>query len=143
MFVCCRNKHRAERMWFFLRDVSDFSGGSKAGDVGNWGSVRVSEKIPWRRTWQPAPEFFPVESHGQRSLVGCSPWGRRESDTTESDLARTCRLSCFGSRPIRGGWVDSTLSPKGRGRREDPRQGERSLPPASFMTLLPSLFAGT
>ena len=37
----------------------------------------------WRRKWQPAPVFLPGESHGQRSLVGCSPWGRRESDTTE------------------------------------------------------------
>ena len=32
-------------------------------------------KIPWRRKWQPTSEFFPGESHGQRSLVGCSPWG--------------------------------------------------------------------
>ena len=39
--------------------------------------------ILWGRKWQPAPEFLPVESHGQRSLAGYSPWGRRESDTTE------------------------------------------------------------
>ena len=32
-------------------------------------------KIPWRRTWQPTPVFFPGESHGQRNLVGYSPWG--------------------------------------------------------------------
>ena len=38
----------------------------------------------WRRKWQPTPVFLPVESHGQRSLVGCSPWGRTESDTTEA-----------------------------------------------------------
>ena len=30
-------------------------------------------KIPWRRTWQPTPVFLPGESHGQRSLAGCSP----------------------------------------------------------------------
>ena len=30
-------------------------------------------KIPWRRTWQPTPVFWPGESHGQRRLVGCSP----------------------------------------------------------------------
>ena len=30
-------------------------------------------KIPWRRAWQPTPEFLPGESHGQRSLVGYSP----------------------------------------------------------------------
>ena len=37
----------------------------------------------WRRKWQPTPVFLPGESHGQRSLVGYSPWGRKESDTTE------------------------------------------------------------
>jgi len=30
-------------------------------------------KIPWRRKWQPTPVFFPGKSHGQRSLMGCSP----------------------------------------------------------------------
>ena len=41
-------------------------------------------KIPWRRAWQPTPVFFPGESHGQRSLVGYSPEGRKESDMTEA-----------------------------------------------------------
>ena len=40
-------------------------------------------KIPWRRAWQPTPLFLPGESHGQRSLVGYSPWGHKESDMTE------------------------------------------------------------
>ena len=40
-------------------------------------------KIPWRRKWQPTPVFLPGKSHGQRSLVGYRPWGRKESDTTE------------------------------------------------------------
>ena len=40
-------------------------------------------KIPWRRKWQSTPVFLPGESHGQRSLAGYSPWGRKESDTTE------------------------------------------------------------
>ena len=40
-------------------------------------------KIPWRRTWQPTPVFSPGKSQGQRSLVGYSPWGREELDTTE------------------------------------------------------------
>ena len=39
-------------------------------------------KIPWRRKRQPTPVFLPGESHGQRSLVGYSPWGRTESDIT-------------------------------------------------------------
>ena len=37
----------------------------------------------WRRKWQPTPVFLPGESHGQRSLAGYSPWGRKESDMTE------------------------------------------------------------
>ena len=37
----------------------------------------------WRRKWQPTPVFLPGESQGQKSLVGCSPWGPEESDMTE------------------------------------------------------------
>ena len=40
-------------------------------------------KIPWKKAWQPTLVFLPGESHGQRSLVGCSPWGHKELDTTE------------------------------------------------------------
>ena len=39
-------------------------------------------KIPWRRQWQSTP-VLPGEFHGQRSLAGSSPWGRKELDTTE------------------------------------------------------------
>ena len=39
---------------------------------------------PWRRAWRPTPVFLPGKSHGQRSLVGYSPWGHKESDTTEA-----------------------------------------------------------
>ena len=35
-------------------------------------------KMPWRRAWQPTPEYFPGEVHGQRSLAGCSQWGNKE-----------------------------------------------------------------
>ena len=40
-------------------------------------------KIPWRSKWQPTPVFLPELSHGWRSLAGYSPWGCKESDTTE------------------------------------------------------------
>ena len=36
-----------------------------------------------RRQWHPTPVLLPGKSHGRRSLVGCSPWGRKELDTTE------------------------------------------------------------
>ena len=54
--------------------------------MGDPGSIPGSldwEDPPWRRTWQPTPVFLPGESHGRRSLVGHSPRGRKESDTTE------------------------------------------------------------
>ena len=45
-------------------------------------------KIPWRRKWQPTPVLLPGESHGQRSLAGSSPWGRKEEEQ-QSNLAHT------------------------------------------------------
>ena len=47
----------------------------------------------WRRKWQPTPVFLPGESHGGRSLVDYSPWGPKESDTTER-LYFHCLLHC-------------------------------------------------
>ena len=49
----------------------------------------------WRRQWHPTPVLLPGESHGWRSLVGCSPWGRWEPDTTER-LHFHFSLSCIG-----------------------------------------------
>ena len=36
-----------------------------------------------RRQWHPTPVLLPGESHGRKSLVGCGPRGREESDKTE------------------------------------------------------------
>ena len=43
----------------------------------------LGREDPWRRAWQSIPVFLPGESHGQRSLVDCSPWGRKELGMTE------------------------------------------------------------
>ena len=40
-------------------------------------------KIPWRKEWLPTPILLTGEFHGQRSLVGYSPWSHKESDMTE------------------------------------------------------------
>ena len=40
-------------------------------------------KVPWSRDWLHTPVFLPGEFHGQRSMAGYSPWGHKESDTTE------------------------------------------------------------
>ena len=45
--------------------------------------LSLGQKIPWRRKWQSIPVLLPGKPHGQRSLVGYSPWGRKELDTTE------------------------------------------------------------
>ena len=55
-------------------------------------SIPGVRKIPWRRAWQPTPVFVPGESHGQRILVGNSPWGRKESNTTEHRHKHVCHL---------------------------------------------------
>ena len=52
-------------------------------------------QINQRRQWQPTPVLLPGKSHGRRSLVGCSPWGCEESDTTEW-LHFHLSLSCIG-----------------------------------------------
>ena len=48
-----------------------------------------------RRQWHPTPVLLPGKSHGRRSLEGCSPWGRKELDTTER-LHFHFPLSCIG-----------------------------------------------
>ena len=45
--------------------------------------------------WHPTPVLLPGKSHGRKSLVGCSPWGRKESDMTEQ-LHFHFSLSCIG-----------------------------------------------
>ena len=50
---------------------------------GDSGSFPGSGRCSWRREWPPTPVFLPGESHGQRTLMGYSPWGCKESDTTE------------------------------------------------------------
>ena len=48
-----------------------------------------------RRQWHPTPVLLPGKPHGRSSLVGCSPWGREELDTTER-LHFHFSLSCIG-----------------------------------------------
>ena len=54
-----------------------------------------SRDLFWRRQWHPTPVLLPGKSHGRRSLVGHSPWGLEEYDTTEQ-LHFHFSLSCIG-----------------------------------------------
>ena len=58
-------------------------------------SFLIYIRVVQRRQWHPTPVLLPGKSHGQRSLVGCSPWGHQESDTTEQ-LHFHFSLSCIG-----------------------------------------------
>ena len=52
-------------------------GKESACNAGDQGPNPWVGKIPWRREWQPTLVFLPGESHGQRSLVGYSPWSHK------------------------------------------------------------------
>ena len=58
------------------------SGKESACNAGDPGSIPGSGRFPWRGKWQPTPVFSLGKSHGQRSLAGYSPGGRKESDTS-------------------------------------------------------------
>ena len=68
---------------FYLNLLSIKNQPANAGDERDAGSISGLGRSPWRRAWQPTPVFLPGESHGQRSLVGCSPKGHKDLDTTE------------------------------------------------------------
>ena len=57
---------------------------ANAGDIRDSGSIPGLGRFPWRRAWQPIAVFLPGESHGQKSPVGYSLRGRKESDMTEA-----------------------------------------------------------
>ena len=83
--------------------------------------------ILWRRQWHPTPVLLPGEFHGRRGLVGCSPWGREESDMTERlhfHFSLLCtgegngnplQCSCLenprmGSHRVRHNWSDLAVA---------------------------------
>ena len=82
-------------------------------------------KISWSRKWQPTPVFLSGKSHGQRSLVGHSPWGRKGPDTTEWQNTHTHSTSCESP-----GWRKHTL--------ESRLPGETSI--SSDMQMTPPLW---
>ena len=65
--------------------------------------IDCAKAFDWGRKWQPTPVLLPRESHGQRSVVGYSPWGHKESDTTEHKRHKPLTVwtttnfgTCFG-----------------------------------------------
>ena len=56
---------------------------ASAGDTRDMGSIPGWGRSPWRRKWLATPFLHAWRIHGQKSLAGYSPWGHKESDTTE------------------------------------------------------------
>ena len=59
------------------------------------GLIPGSRRSPWKRKWQPTPVFR--ELHGPRNLAGYSPWGLKESDTTEHTILICTHIELFKS----------------------------------------------
>ena len=106
----------------FAISVNQSRGSDKRGVHSNpeWPQNGSHFSLDWRRTWQPTTAFLPGESHGQKSPSGYSPWGHKESDTTEcltltfsflwtwvhdEESRRTSRMSKFM-------WVQGKQTPR-------------------------------
>ena len=87
-------------MKYLFGGISWHSGGFPGGPSGKESTCQFKRckrhgfdpwvgKMPWRRKWQPTPVCLPGKFHGQRSLVGYSPWGPKDSDTTEHTHTHT------------------------------------------------------
>ena len=74
---------------------------AKAGGARNTGLIPGLGRSPGVENWQPTPEFLPGKFQGERSLEGYSPWGRKESDTTEwAQHSRSKPSAAIVSRPV-------------------------------------------
>ena len=80
-------KIRTDTIYVIPSFTMGFPGGSdpkeSSYNAGDPGSIPGSGRSPWKREWLCTSVFLPGEFLGQKSLVGCSLWGCKESDTTE------------------------------------------------------------
>jgi len=87
MYCCIQFPNTLLKIFASIFKYIDFPGGSDGKvsgyNAGDPGLIPGSGRFPWRRKWQPTLVLLPRTSHGRRSLVGYSPWGRKESDMTE------------------------------------------------------------
>ena len=76
------NNPRLSYLWM-LNECWCLSDKESTCNAEDLGSIPGSRIFPWRREWLPTPISLPGKSHGQKSLVGCSPWNHKELDMTE------------------------------------------------------------
>ena len=82
--------------WLLGFPCSSF-GKESACSAGDLGLIPGSGKIPWRRKWHTTPVFLPRKSHGQRILMGYSPWDRK-SQTWLSNWNTTTTTMTEGNK---------------------------------------------
>ena len=120
------HSNQASQVALVVKDPS-----ANAGDVRRWGFDPWVRKISWRRKWQPTPVSLPGKCHGQRSLVGYSPWGCKKSDMTEHARIiagkivgpkRLVTSQCLERLPSMGSWL-----PTGKNLRESNRRVKKGL----------------
>ena len=83
----------------FLGFPGGSAGKESASNAGDLGSVLGLGRSPGEGNSLPTPVFLPGEFHRQRSLAGYSPWGHKESDTTERLLVCEVRILHAGGKP--------------------------------------------
>ena len=74
---------------------------ANAGDIRVMGSIPESGRFPWRKKWLPTLVFLLEKFHGQRSLVGYSPWDCKELNVIEHMHTHTHTQSYIWTAPIR------------------------------------------
>ena len=98
----------------FLKTSWRFPGGSDGNESayieGDSGSIPGLGRSPWRREWQSTPVFLPGKFHGQRSLVGYSPRGRKESDTSEQRSLLLCSIKDLYPGYVKNSYSSTTVN---------------------------------
>ena len=100
----CAAVHGVAKSWTRLRDWTELNWFStrqkeskKIKSCDDWKGRNRTDFVFNRSCWQPTAVFLPGESHGQRSLVGYSPWDHKELDTTQWPNTHTYICLCTRS----------------------------------------------
>ena len=96
-------------------------------------------KISWRKEWLPTPVFFPGEFHGQRKLVGYSPWGDKVSDLTERLKTHILQSTCLRCNQQLSTvlWVPAHSSGISHMKQDTPNQAKCKKPFFFFLYTIP------
>ena len=101
-------------IWHMLFEAGYFLNHGKKGLWKPSRNCPLLRHVSQRRQWHPTPVLLPGKSHGRRGLLGCSPWGHQESDTTKR-LPFHFSLSCIGEGTGNPLYCSCLENPRDRG----------------------------